>query len=202
MKAHALTAGTGAAAVTVIAAGALYIGGVWPHTPNAPGPGGAGPSIAVPGVTPTGRAGTPAPTASTGAGGPAGPGSVPHGVGATASVGVNLPSLPSAIGSPPPLTSPSPSVGVGVLVSSTTVVPLRLGVTASFTLTAQGGPVAGIQIQNPDPLDLTISLGTRSLAAGQTTTVRVTMVKLLGSPSTLVVNPGELTITVRPALLG
>jgi hypothetical protein len=123
-------------------------------------------------------------------------------VGATASVGINLPPLPSAIQSPPSLTSPSPSVGVGVLVSSTTVVTLRLGVTASFTLTAQGGPVAGIQIQNPDPLDLTIGLGTRSLAAGQTTTVRVTMVKLLGSPSTLVVNPGGLTITVKPALLG
>jgi RNA polymerase sigma factor (sigma-70 family) len=202
LKTHALTTGTGAAAATVIAAGALYIGGVWPHTPNAPGPGGAGPPIAVPSVTPTGQPGTPAPTASTGAGGPAGPGSVPNGVGATASVGINLPPLPSAIQSPPSLTSPSPSVGVGALVSSTTVVTLRLGVTASFTLTAQGGPVAGIQIQNPDPLDLTISLGTRSLAAGQTTTVRVTMVKLLGSSSTLVVNPGELTITVKPALLG
>jgi hypothetical protein len=31
----------------------------------------------------------------------------------------------------------------------------------------------------------------------QTTTVRVTMVDLLGSPSTLVVNPGGLTITVN-----
>jgi hypothetical protein len=82
------------------------------------------------------------------------------------------------------------------------VVTLRLNVTASFTLTAQGGPVSGIQIQNPDPLDLTISLGARSLAAGKTTTVRVTMVNLLGSSSTLIVNPGGLRITVRSAVTG
>ena len=71
---------------------------------------------------------------------------------------------------------------VGTLAASATVPTLHLGVTGSFTLTAQGGPVSGITIQNPDPLDLTISLSTGSLAAGQTTTVRVTMVDLLECP--------------------
>jgi hypothetical protein len=68
-------------------------------------------------------------------------------------------------------------------------VTLRLGVTGSFTLTAQGGPVSGIQVQNPDPLDLTISLGVRSLSAGASTTVHVTMVNLLSTSKTLIVNP-------------
>jgi hypothetical protein len=98
-----------------------------------------------------------------------------------------------------PAASVAPSVGpvAGTLTASTTALTLRLGVAGSFTLTAQGGPVSGITIQNPDPLALTISLGTGSLTAGQTTTVRVTMVNLLGSSATLAVNPGGLTITVR-----
>jgi len=40
-------------------------------------------------------------------------------------------------------------------------------------------------------------VGASSLAAGQATTVTVTMVNLLGSTRTLVVNPGGLTITVN-----
>jgi hypothetical protein len=92
---------------------------------------------------------------------------------------------------------------VGSLVPSVRLVSLRLGVTGSFTLTAQRGPVSGIQIQNPDPLDLTISLSAGSLSAGQTTTVHVTMVDVLSSSKTLVVSPGGLTITVRASgLLG
>jgi hypothetical protein len=97
------------------------------------------------------------------------------------------------------LLSVAPSLGPvsGTLTASTTALTLHLGVAGSFTLTARGGPVSGITIQNPDPLALSISLGTGSLTAGQTTTVTVTMVNLLGSPSTLVVNPGGLTISVR-----
>jgi hypothetical protein len=90
---------------------------------------------------------------------------------------------------------------VGTLAASTTVVTLKLNVTGSFTLTAQGGPVSGIQVRNPDPLDLTIILGKGSLAAGQTTTVKVTMVNLLASARTLTVSPGGLTVTVKSSTL-
>jgi hypothetical protein len=130
-------------------------------------------------------------------------------VAATAPVTVSA-SGPAPGQSPPPVSqSPappapsSPGQGAGTLVSSTTTVTLRLGVTGSFTLTAQGGPVSGIQVQNPDPLDLTISLGVRSLSAGASTTVHVTMANLLSTSKTLIVNPGGLTITVRASgLLG
>ena len=188
--AHATTASAGAAVVAVAAAGIMY-GVHGPHAPRSPGPAPAGPS-APSGVT------SPAPVVSTGAHSPARPATIPLPAGATAtgrpgpiSPSLPLPSLPSV--------SVAPSVGpvAGTLTASTTALTLRLGVAGSFTLTAQGGPVSGITIQNPDPLALTISLGARSLTAGQATTVRVTMVNLLGSSATLVVNPGGLTITVR-----
>jgi Sigma-70 region 2 len=90
-------------------------------------------------------------------------------------------SLPSASASLGVSASASPGqVAAGSLAASTTMLTLRLGVTGSFTLTAQGGPASGIHIQNPDPLDLTITLGASSLATGQTTTARVTMGKPTG----------------------
>jgi hypothetical protein len=91
---------------------------------------------------------------------------------------------------------------VGTLVASTTSVTLRLGVTGSFRLTAQGGPVSGIHLQNPDPLDLTVSLSTTSLAAGGTATVTLLELNPLASSVTLVVSPGGLTVTVSGSLLG
>jgi RNA polymerase sigma factor (sigma-70 family) len=192
--AHAATAGAGAAVVAVAAAGIMY-GLHGPHAPHPAGPAAAGPS-ATAGVTSPGPPGA-APRASAGAGSRARPGTVPLLAGATVagSPGPVSPSSPSAS---PPLLSVTPSLGpvAGTLTASTTALTLQLGLTGSFTLTAQGGAVSGITIQNPDPLDLTISLGTGSLTAGQTTTVRVTMVDLLGSSTTLVVNPGGLTITV------
>jgi hypothetical protein len=120
----------------------------------------------------------------------------------TSPAGIIPSSLPSAAASIGVSASASPGQVAGSLAASTTVLTLQLGVTGSFTLTAQGGPVSGIRIQNPDPLDLTITLGATSLAAGQTTTVRVTMVNLLGSSSVLIVNPGGTPITVKPGLLG
>jgi RNA polymerase sigma factor (sigma-70 family) len=192
--AHAATASAGAAVVAVAAAGIMY-GLHGPHTPHPPGPA-AHRSSASAGVTSPGPPGA-APRASTDAGSRARPGTVPRLAGATAtgSPGPVSPSSPSAS---PPLLSVAPSLGpvTGTLAASTTALTLQLGVTGSFTLTAQGGPISGITIQNPDPLDLTISLGTGSLTAGQATAVRVTMVDLLGSSTTLVVNPGGLTITV------
>jgi RNA polymerase sigma factor (sigma-70 family) len=194
---HATTVGAGAAAV--IAAGALYATHGRPHAPHPPGPVAIGPSTA-PGVTPSAPSGATAPKPSAGASGPARAGARPlhPGVAATASVAISA-SLPPVGRSLLPSTPSSPGPVVGTLVSSATVVTLQLGVTGSFTLTAQGGPVSGIQVQNPDPLDLTVSLGTGSLSAGQTTTVHVTMVNLLASSKTLVVSPGGLTITVRSA---
>ena len=212
--AHAARVGAGAAAAVVIAAGILYAThGHRPNAPHSPGPLAVGPSTA-PGLTPPAPPGTPAPRHSGGGGAPAGPGTHPlgRGVAATAPVAVSASvpaaavpsaSVPSASPSPAPSTSAAPGPGVGSLVPSTRIVSLRLGVTGSFTLTAQGGPVSGIQIQNPDPLNLTISLSVRSLSAGQTATVHVTMVDLLSSSKTLVVSPGGLTITVRASgLLG
>ena len=217
--ANAVTVGVGAAAATVITAGILYTTyGHKPDAPHSPGPLAIGPSAA-PGSAPPAPPGTPAPRHSIGGGAPAGPGTRPlaRGVAATAPVAVSAPvpsapapsapvpsaSVPPVRPSPPPSTPAAPGPGVGSLVPSARAVSLRLGVTGSFTLTAQGGPVSGIRIQNPDPLDLTISVGVRSLSAGGSTTVHVTMVNLLSSSKTLVVNPGGLTITIRASgLLG
>jgi RNA polymerase sigma factor (sigma-70 family) len=209
---HAATVGAGAAAVAVIAAGILYATHGGPHAPHPPGPVAIGPSTA-PGLMPSAPPGTAAPRHSAGA--PPGHGTLPLGRGVAASspavVSVSGPgpgqSPPPVSQSPPPVSQspapPSPGPGAGILVSSSTTVTLRLGLTGSFTLTAQGGPISGIQVQNPDPLDLTISLGVRSLSAGASTTVHVTMVNLLSTSKTLVVNPGGLTITVRASgLLG
>jgi len=191
--AHAATASAGAAVVAVAAAGIMY-GLHGPHAPHSPGP--AGPSAPT-GVASPGPPGAAGPKASTGAGSRARPGTVPLAAGAaTGSPGpVSLSSPPASL--PIPLAAPSLGPVTGTLAASATVLTLHLGVAGSFTLTAQGGPVSGITIQNPDPLDLTISLSTGSLTAGQTTTVRVTMVSLLGSSSILVVDPGGLTITVK-----
>ena len=207
--AHLVTVGTGAAAVTIAVAGVLYGPHVLqPHRPNPPGPAAAGPSAA-PGVTPSGPPGAAGPSSSAGPGArgnPAGSGTVPLGPkpGASAPAAVIPSSLPSASASLGISASASPGgvAAAGTLAASTTVLTLQLGVTGSFTLTAQGGPVSGIRIQNPDPLDLTITLGVSSLAGGQTTTVRVTMVNLLGSSSVLIVDPGATPITVKPGLLG
>jgi hypothetical protein len=141
--------------------------------------------------------------ASTGAGSPARPGTIPL-VAGSAAVGSPAAGSPGAVSPSPPAAGPrlvsvAPSLGpvAGTLTASTTAVTLHLGVAGSFTLTAQGAPVSGITIQNPDPLALTIGLSAGSLAAGQTTTVTLTMVNLLGPPSTLVVDPGGLTMTVK-----
>ncbi|HYB86996.1 MAG TPA: sigma-70 family RNA polymerase sigma factor [Streptosporangiaceae bacterium] len=207
--AHVVTVGTGAAAVTIAVAGVLYGPQVLrPHGPQPPGPAAAGPSGA-PGVTPSLPPGAaPGSSAAPGArGAPAaapGSGTVPlaSAPAGTSPAGIIPSSLPAASASLGVSASASPGQVAGSLAASTTVLTLQLGVTGSFTLTAQGGPVSGIRIQNPDPLDLTIALGATSLAAGQTTTVRVTMVNLLGSSSVLTVNPGGTPITVRPGLLG
>jgi hypothetical protein len=127
--------------------------------------------------------------------------SIPAGTSPAAIVPSSLPSASASLGASASA-SPGQVAAAASLAASTTVLTLRLGVTGSVTLTAQGGPVSGIHIQNPDPLDLTVTLGANSLAAGQTTTIRVTMVNLLGSSSVLIVNPGGTPITVKPGLLG
>jgi RNA polymerase sigma factor (sigma-70 family) len=208
--AHVVTVGTGAAAVSIAVAGVLYGPQVLrPHGPQPPGPAAAGPSAAS-GVMPSLPPGAAAPGSSAVPGAPGAPAAAP-GSGTvplastpagTSPAGIIPSSVPSAGASLGVSASASPGQVAGSLAASATVLTLRLGVTGSFTLTAQGGPVSGIHIQNPDSLDLTIVLGASSLAAGQTTTVRVTMVNLLGSSSVLIVEPGGTPITVKPGLLG
>jgi RNA polymerase sigma factor (sigma-70 family) len=205
VKSYAVAATAGAAALAV-AATMLYgsvLRSAGPHSPAAAGPA----ETAGAGLHASAGAGTQRPS------GP--PGTIPLAAGATANptAAVSPPvavtprvtttshrATPSARPSLVATSSPSPSPVTGTLTTSVTVLHLRLNVAASFTLTAQGGPVSRIRVENPDPLDLTVSLGTRSLAAGQTTTVTVVMVNPLGSPSTLLVDPGGPTITVRSTL--
>jgi RNA polymerase sigma factor (sigma-70 family) len=203
VKPYALAATAGVAALAV-AATMLYGGVLTPHS--------HGPAAAGPGTGPSVAPAAAAPSAVAGAGPRHSAGTIPLVAGAAANpppatsppvvVAVTPSARPSASRSPRVApTSASPSPVAGTLTASVAALHLRLNVATSFTLTAQGGPVSKIQIQNPDPLHLTISLGAGSLAAGQSTTVTVTMVNLLRSSSTLLVDPGGLTITVRSGLL-
>jgi RNA polymerase sigma factor (sigma-70 family) len=195
----ALAAGTGVAALAVIAGGILLASGMLkssaPHSPGA--------AIAGPAGTPSGpaRAGT-IPTASTGPTAPVRTPVVP-GAAATASAAA-IPSIsPVSPASSPPPASPSPAPSPGILAVSPAVVTLHLnpaGLTyvGSFTLTAQGGPISSFRISNPDPLDLAIRPSTGSLAPGQTVTVRLTVLAPLRVfTSHLALNPGPQMVIVR-----
>jgi RNA polymerase sigma factor (sigma-70 family) len=195
----ALAAGTGAAALAVIAGGILVASGMLkssaPHSPGA--------AIAGPTGTPSGPARDGSiPTASTG---PTTPARIPvvPGTAATASAAA-IPSVsPVSLASSPPPASPSPGSSPGILTVSPAVVTLHLnpaGLTyvGSFTLTAQGGPISSFRISNPDPLDLAIRPGRGSLAPGQTVTVRLTVLAPLRVfTSHLALSPGPQTVTVR-----
>jgi hypothetical protein len=195
----ALAAGTGAAALAVIAGGILLASGMLePSAPHSPGG-----AIAGPAGTPSGPArARVTPTASTGPTAPVRTPVVP-GAAATASA-VTIPSVPSV---PPassrPPASPSPGPPAGTLAASPAVVtlhlnPAGLAYVGSFTLTAQGGPISSFRIGNPDPLDLAIRPGTGSLASGQTVTVRLTVLAPLRVlASHLALNPGSQTVIVH-----
>jgi uncharacterized protein YjdB len=66
--------------------------------------------------------------------------------------------------------------------------------TGSFTLTAQGGPVAGYSISAGS--GLTVSPASGSLASGASVTITVTSQSLIALDQTLTINPGGATVTV------
>jgi RNA polymerase sigma factor (sigma-70 family) len=100
---------------------------------------------------------------------------------------------PTPTGSHSP--SPTPTPGTLAEPSPDTIKLPELGSSATFTLTADGGPVA---FTITGPTGLTVSPASRTLTAGETVTVTVTAVGN-GPPNftnTLTVDPGGLTVTV------
>jgi RNA polymerase sigma factor (sigma-70 family) len=97
---------------------------------------------------------------------------------------------------PSPTSSPSPTPTPGTLSESPATIRLPdLGSSATFTLTADGGPVS---FTITGPAGVSVSPASGKLAAGKTVTVTVTAVGN-GPPkfvNTLTVNPGGLTVTV------
>jgi RNA polymerase sigma factor (sigma-70 family) len=97
---------------------------------------------------------------------------------------------------PSPTSSPSPTPTPGTLSESPATIRLPdLGSSATFTLTADGGPVS---FTITGPTGVSVSPASGKLAAGKTVTVTVTAVGN-GPPkfaNTLTVNPGGLTVTV------
>jgi RNA polymerase sigma factor (sigma-70 family) len=97
---------------------------------------------------------------------------------------------------PSPTSSPSLTPTPGTLSESPATIRLPdLGSSATFTLTADGGPVS---FTITGPTGVSVSPASGKLAAGKTVTVTVTAVGN-GPPkftNTLTVNPGGLTVTV------
>lgn len=90
----------------------------------------------------------------------------------------------------------SPSATAGTLSVNKTSIPLSVGGSGSFTLTAHGGTVHW-SIAVPSGLSVSQSSGT--LAAGQSITIRVS--GLLALNSKLVISPGNIPVTVAVSLL-
>jgi RNA polymerase sigma factor (sigma-70 family) len=90
----------------------------------------------------------------------------------------------------------------GTLSVSTSNIPLALGGSGSFTLTANGGPVTW-SISAPSQLlsDVSLSQSSGTLEAGQSVTITVTVVGLVAIDEPLTISPGGQTVTVDIALL-
>jgi RNA polymerase sigma factor (sigma-70 family) len=111
-------------------------------------------------------------------------------------------SKPTPTPSPTSSPSPTPTPTPGTLSESPATIKLPdLGSSATFTLTADGGPVS---FTITGPTGVSVSPASGKLAAGKTVTVTVTAVG--NGPSkfanTLTVNPGGLTVTVDYAPKG
>jgi RNA polymerase sigma factor (sigma-70 family) len=99
--------------------------------------------------------------------------------------------------------SPSPSgTTAGTLSVSTSNIPLAVGGSGSFTLTANGGPVTW-SISAPSQLlaDVSLSQSSGTLEAGQSVTITVTVAGLAAIDEPLTISPGGQTVTVDIALL-
>jgi len=107
------------------------------------------------------------------------------------------PSPPPSAPPPSPPPSPSPSVTPGTLEASTTIVTVPdPGASATFTVTAVGGPVTAFSITQPPGLSVSPSTG--SLTVGESLTITVTAVGN-GPPNfqtPLTLSPGGVTVTV------
>jgi RNA polymerase sigma factor (sigma-70 family) len=114
------------------------------------------------------------------------------------------PSQHSHSHTPNPTPSTSPPASPGTLSESPGQVQLTQAsaggaYTGSFTLTAQGGPVASYSIQNPAPPgDLSISPSSGSISSGGSVTITVTVAGTggLSYETDLSVVPGGLTVVV------
>jgi RNA polymerase sigma factor (sigma-70 family) len=108
------------------------------------------------------------------------------------------PAAPPTSPSPPPSSSPpvqAPPQGTLSVSPSTVVLTPLLG--SSITLTAEGGPVSW-SISEPASLlgALIVSPSSGTLAAGQSTTVSISVSGLASLDTTLTVNPGGHPVTV------
>jgi hypothetical protein len=109
------------------------------------------------------------------------------------------PAAPSASSSPPPSSSSPPvqAPAAGTLSVSPGTVVLTPLLGSSITLTAEGGPVSW-SVSEPASLlgELIVSPSSGTLAAGQSTTVSISVSGLASLDTTLTVNPGGHPVTV------
>ncbi len=214
---HAMVAGT---AASVMVAGAIGVGVIAGPHHGPPSAGAAG------GSTHGASAGTPGPgSARGGPSGRGGNGAVPS---VSTPDGTTAPDAfrsPGALGSASAASNPSPAAGssssapssassapssassvstsasAGTLSVSTgqlTLVSVNGTATATFTLTAHGGPVSGYSVTVGSTLagHITVSPSSGSLASGASVTITVTSTSLVALDGQLTVNPGGQTITV------
>ncbi|HET6185830.1 MAG TPA: hypothetical protein VFE59_02405, partial [Trebonia sp.] len=112
---------------------------------------------------------------------------------------LSSPAAPSASSSPPPSSSlppvQAPAAGTLSVSPGTVVLTPLLG--SSITLTAEGGPVSW-SVSEPASLlgELIVSPRSGTLAAGQSTTVSISVSGLASLDTTLAVNPGGHPVTV------
>jgi RNA polymerase sigma factor (sigma-70 family) len=108
------------------------------------------------------------------------------------------PAAPPASSSPPPSSSSPPvSAPAGTLSVSPGTVVLTPLLGSSITLTAAGGPVSWSVSEQASLLgELIVSPSSGTLAAGQSTTVSISVSGLASLDTTLTVNPGGHPVTV------
>ena len=196
---------------TVTSSGPGPGGAATPGSPGAPDrPGSGSPGTGGPGSGP-GASSAPSGSPGSGSGSRSGgivpvvtlqPAAQPSpGSSATPAGGVSSssPAAPPASSSPPPSSSspPGQAPAAGTLSVSPGTVVLTPLLGSSITLTAEGGPVSW-SVSEPASLlgELIVSPSSGTLAAGQSTTVSISVSGLASLDTTLTVNPGGHPVTV------
>jgi len=114
--------------------------------------------------------------------------------------GTSSPASPSPSPSPSVSASPSPTRGVLVATPARLVLTSTSGkaVTGHFVLSALYGPVSNYVIEVPAAVagKLTVSPAKGSLQAGGSVTITVSVTSKIAVDTELIVNPGDLTVTV------